>query len=557
MALDHDDKTAPPPAAGPADAEKRSLSEARLNTLGVVLAGAGAALLVFVLYLMTLAPTVLYYDDPGLLDAAMVQMQVAVLGITHPTGYPTYLMLSHLFTYLPFGDVAYRVNLASAAYAALSVIVVYAAGLIVSRRVIAAAVAALAFGLGGALWSQAVIAEVYTLNALLEALTILVLLLWRERQRGPEDSPKADRYLLLAALLTGLCLTNHLTSGLLLPGALLFVGLVEWRKLLDWRLMLKAAGLFFVGLLPYLYLPIRAWMGAPFLGNNPTNFERFSYIVSGGNLRGTFFAFGLGDIPGRLAFYGGYLLDNFHLIFVMFALTGAVVMLVKDRAGAAFLGFLFFGWLVHALGNDIPDINLYFIPTYLVLCLWASVGISAILETVDSLLSGTRRVVGVAVLAAAYGALLLLPLAGVGEKYERNDMSDALLGRERIEAVADSAEPNSTVLQHRSELWYLVLVEKRRQDITIVDPFWHNREIGYADIVWPDDLDLAASDKRYGTEDFSGVTSAEKAARRGPVYIIDQEGINPSGLYEAGWRTIKVDGALFKLVPPSPESSTD
>ncbi|MGH3146777.1 MAG: protein O-mannosyl-transferase family, partial [Rubrobacter sp.] len=165
MALDHDDKTAPPPAAGPADAEKRSPSEARLNTLGVVLAGAGAALLVFVLYLMTLAPTVLYYDDPGLLDAAMVQMQVAVLGITHPTGYPTYLMLSHLFTYLPFGDVAYRVNLASAAYAALSVIVVYAAGLIVSRRVIAAAVAALAFGLGGALWSQAVIAEVYTLNA--------------------------------------------------------------------------------------------------------------------------------------------------------------------------------------------------------------------------------------------------------------------------------------------------------------------------------------------------------------------------------------------------------
>jgi hypothetical protein len=85
-----------------------------------------------------------------------------------------------------------------------------------------------------------------------------LLLFWRERRR--------DRYLLLSALLTGLCLTNHLTSGLLLPAALLFVGLVERRKLLDWRLMLKAAGLFFLGLTPYLYLPVRAWMNAPFEG---------------------------------------------------------------------------------------------------------------------------------------------------------------------------------------------------------------------------------------------------------------------------------------------------
>src|SRR4028118_515772 len=92
----------------------------RLGRLGPVLAGSAAGIFVFVLYLRTLAPTVLYYDDPGMLDAVMLQMQVAVLGITHPTGYPTYLTLTHLFTYLPVGDVAYRVNLASAAYGALA-----------------------------------------------------------------------------------------------------------------------------------------------------------------------------------------------------------------------------------------------------------------------------------------------------------------------------------------------------------------------------------------------------------------------------------------------------
>ena len=41
-----------------------------------------------------------------------------MLGVTHPTGYPTYLLLAHLFTYLPFGDSAYRVSLASAVFGA-------------------------------------------------------------------------------------------------------------------------------------------------------------------------------------------------------------------------------------------------------------------------------------------------------------------------------------------------------------------------------------------------------------------------------------------------------
>ena len=115
--------------------------------------------------------------------------------------------------------------------------------------------------------------------------------------------------------------------------------------------------------------------------------------------------------------------------------------------------------------------------------------------------------------------------------------------------MADNAAPNATILHHRSNLWYMVLVE-RRQDLTLVDPFWHNRDIGYADIVWPADLDLAAANRRYGTDDFTGVTAAEKAAKTGPVYILNQADVNPAGLYDAGWHTVKVEGDLFQLIPP-------
>jgi hypothetical protein len=522
------------------------MGEGRLRKAGVLLGGLGVFVFVLTLYIRTLAPTVLYLQDPKLLDAVMLQMQVSVLGITHPTGYPTYLMLTHLFTYLPFGDPAYRVNLASAFYAALAVAAVYVAGLLLSRRVVAAASGALAFGLGTALWSQAVIAEVYTLNALLVSVTIVVLLLWRECRK--------ERYLLLSAFLVGLCLTNHLTSGLLLPAGLLFIVLIDRRRLVDVRLVLKSAGLFLLGLAPYLYLPIRAAMDPPMEANNPTNFGRFWYVISGGNLTGSFFSFGPSELPGRMIFYWEHLLDNTPFLVTMLALTGAVVMLLKDRAVGIFLGFLFFGWLFHALENDIPDIDLYFIPTYLILSLWAAVGLGTLLTEVESLVSGLPRVTKGVILGVLSVMLLVLPLLGVGETYAEDDMSGVYRGRKEIEAVADNAAPNATILHHRSSMWYMVLVERRRRDLTIVDPFFHNKEVSYADIVWPDDIDLATTDRRYGTDDLSGMTTAKVAAKEGRVYVLDQGATNSERFQNAGFEVVPVrEGLLYELVPPGRE----
>ena len=500
---------------------------------------------VLVLYLRTLAPTVMPYGSPDLLDVPMLQMQVCVLGMTHPTGYPSYLMLSHLFTYLPFGDCGYRANLASAAYAAMATLTAFTAGYLLARRVVAAAAAALAFGTGVTLWSQAVIAEVYSLNALFIGMTVLALLLWRERRR--------DRYLLLSAFLVGLSLTDHLTSGLLLPAGVLFVALVDRRKLLDTRLMLGSVGVFLLGLLPYLYLPVRSAMNPPFLANNPTNFERFWYVISGGNLTGTFFAFGPAELPERLAFYGGHLFDNLHWGILVAAVMGFAALVIWDRPAAGLLGFLFMGWAFYSIENDIPDIEVYFIPTYLVLALAASVGFGLLISETEDLLSRFPPIPGRLARVVLSIALVVLALAGVTDAYARNDRSGDYRGSQVIADVAENAAPNSTVLHHRSELWYMVLVEKRRRDLTLVDPFWHNREVAYADIVWPADLDLRTTDRRFGTDDFSGVLAAKKAAKRGPVYIIDQDDVSFDGLEEAGFRIVHERGVLYRLIAPTDE----
>src|SRR5438105_3531321 len=63
------------------------------------------------------------------LDSAELATGVATLGIVHAPGYPLYLVIAHLFTLLPIGDIAFRVNLFSALCLALTAPAVY--GLIV------------------------------------------------------------------------------------------------------------------------------------------------------------------------------------------------------------------------------------------------------------------------------------------------------------------------------------------------------------------------------------------------------------------------------------------
>src|SRR5436305_7811001 len=85
--------------------------------------GVGLIVAAAALYIVTLAPTVM----PG--DYAEFQFSAAILGVPHPTGYPLYILLGKLFTLLPVGDVAYRVNLSSAIYMAGAVGMLYAVGL--------------------------------------------------------------------------------------------------------------------------------------------------------------------------------------------------------------------------------------------------------------------------------------------------------------------------------------------------------------------------------------------------------------------------------------------
>ncbi len=135
------------------------------------------------LYVQTLAPSVATLFDDSL-EFPLVSYR---LGIAHPTGYPLYTLLGKLFTLLPWHNVAWRVNLLSAVAGALAVTFVFlVARQLVARR-LPALLGAVALAVSPVFWSQAVIAEVYTLAAAFIALLLWLALRWARRPLLPVE----------------------------------------------------------------------------------------------------------------------------------------------------------------------------------------------------------------------------------------------------------------------------------------------------------------------------------------------------------------------------------
>lgn len=512
-----------------------SLKRVFSNKVLGLFAGFAITLASFGLYLSTLAPTVLSrIAEEGLYDAGLFQVRAYMLSISHPTGYPSYLLLAKLFTYLPVGDIAYRVNLASAVFAAAAVLFLYILCKQLTGRIWPSLAAAGLFAISQTFWSQAVVAEVYTLHAFFIVLVLSVLLLWRDTKR--------DRYLLLWAFLVGLAMTNHMTSGLLLLTGLLFVRLAEPGKLSNLKLWAKGVGMFLLGLTPYLYLPIRSLVDPPFAAYDISTPLDFLAFVSGFTFGSHMFAFGLGELPGRLEMYRVYLSQQFSFVFVLLAVVGLLSLFRRDRAAAVMLGLLYFGWLFYALEYNIKDIWVYFIPTYLIICILVAPGIIAFISFVKLALSTVAMSTTLrstpAVLVVLAVLAFFIPVVGANGTYVTVDYSDAYGARNTIEAIAENAEVDATVITDGSSMSYMKLVEKRRADLKIVSPFLEDDNESEIEGRW-----LRFVKKHSPEED--------------PVYIVAPAGIQGSSislLADEGYRLEPKEGGAYYKVTYSPET---
>jgi len=208
------------------------------------------------------APRTVTLEDDGLFI-----MSSYFLGIDHPPGYPLLTLLGKLFTLLPVGSIALRVHLLSAFFGALTCVALW----LVVRALVADAVSAytgaVLYGLSATFWSQAIIAETYTLNTFFFFCLFYLALVFL--------ATKNLRVLYVFAGVFGLSLANHWPLMLLSTPCLVLLLLPARREVL--RASPRMLAIAFVAcVLPYLWMVVRSRMDPEISFYGPISDSRLS-----------------------------------------------------------------------------------------------------------------------------------------------------------------------------------------------------------------------------------------------------------------------------------------
>ncbi len=324
----------------------------------------------------------------GRADTFEFQVVAPQLGIAHPTGYPLYLLLGKLFTLVPVGPAAWRLNVATAVYALAAITLLYLFGRRLLGQPLPALLGAVALGLTPTFWSQAIEAEVYSLHALIITAALYMMLKIDDLRLKIDHSPISSHQspiitLSLLLFLIGLGFTNHLTTIFLLPPTILIVLLTHRHNLksliFNHHSLFKLAAAFLSPLLLYTYLPIR-WR---VVNGEAMGFGRFVDWVIGGRFQGAWQWRAWLDDPTRYKVVGRLFLDNWGWINLSIALIGLVYLFAKRWRMGLILLVAWLGYVFYNLNYYVPDLAVFLIPAQMVTAVWWMGGVTAVLKIND------------------------------------------------------------------------------------------------------------------------------------------------------------------------------
>lgn len=467
----------------------------------------------FAIYLLTLAPGITWANDGS--DGGDLIAAAATGGVAHPTGYPLYLLLARLFQFLPLGSLAFRTNLMSAVAAVLAALLVYE---IVRRSSSHQATAsawlsgltqAFAFGLAPLVWSQAVVTEVYTLQA---CLTAMVLYLYTVLTPSTKEAHK--RLDCWRGLTLGLAMGNHISTILILP-AVLIAGSLDhqvqpgdfpeasrsWfsKMRFDRSSLLRQLGMFAAGSSLYLLIPLRAMANPPVNWGNAVTPERFWWLVSGQLYQSYYLHFSLTELWGRLQAGAAILLQQFGVPGIVVGLVGLILYGKPSRLFllTAWMAVVFTGFAV-IYGSD--DSYVYLIPAFLSFAIWVGFGVIGLSNQFAQWFSLPRIVLPLLLLSY----LAVQSLTQVGQLDASRDTRAEHFGREVL-----SAAPEDAIIFARGDravfaLWYFHFALAERTDLSVLaedllhfDWYQENLRATYPSLVlpgpfpWPETIAIA------------------------------------------------------------------
>ena len=477
---------------------------------------------------------------PGIAFGDWGEMQTVahVLGVAHPTGYPTYILLAWLAELVPIGSVAFRANFLSAVFVGAALGTVTLISIRLGVRPVIAGAGAIALGAVGTVWAAATVAEVNPLHLLFGALILHRALVWEDR-RSRSD-------LVLGGLLVGLALGNHLLTLFIAPFVAVFVLWAGRREILarPWMLVPALAAVL-LGLAVYLYIPLAAGQSPPLPYNHPVTLDGVLWLVSGTQFRGQFDFLsprGPGDFVAALPELWAVLAGRATPVMPILGMAGLAV-LVRRRPSFGLLCAAILISGVYVWANYL-QLEHYLLVPWLLLAIGASVALEWI---ADAVARWPYRI------AMAHGGVLVGAAAltfalGLGTmNWSASDRSGDRSGRDYVDAVFAALPRDAAILSYwdaSTPLWYGQHVAGTRPDVLIVDDTnivyeqWGTREQRVSSLICRRPVFILRLDDR-------DLTATRRAFRLIPFMTVR---------IAAGGPSASIDRPIFRVEPLDPTS---
>jgi len=419
-----------------------------------------------ILYVATLAPSVEWGDFGGYETRITIgELELA------PQGHPLWNLISRPFPLLPFGDAAFRVNLSSAVFASLALVILYAGLMRLTHSPTASLIAVGALALSHTFWTYAVVPKAYSLTLLILGLCILWLHEWRDLQ---------TRWRVAAVgVLMGLGVMNHLIVITALPGMAVFLLWHSRRRLTDAAIFAVS---FAIGLVPYVYLlssaPAKSATTSGFIS---ANLEKFIELLTS---------------PQQLLVGVGLTIVNLgyqFLLLTFVGLWGAWLLYRHDRSFTLLLLLIFLGDVAFVLIPTDPPVMMHwhlYHPAYLVFTFPLAFGVKELLVRWGD--RPVRKIEWAAAIVVPVLFIYFFLAPGVARAMnitERLGVRD-FPGRDTVsflftpskagdfgprkygEAALDSLPQGAVMFADWTPyavLWYLQAVEGRRRDVKLLE----------------------------------------------------------------------------------------
>jgi hypothetical protein len=298
----------------------------------------------FAIFLAFLTPNVNTGDAGELITASYY------LGTAHPSGYPLYLLIAKAFTFLPIGNIAFKVALVSAFFSSLSLTIIFLLVFRLTSNSVSAAFAAVMLITAYSYLTQSVIAKFYPLNLFL-ILVIFAIWLFQIEANNSRAMPANSgifgigKAIYMTAFLFGLITANHHT-GILMAGPVLVAMFMCRREIASSLLkkdiilnfILKVLALFFLGFCINAYLLARGGDSHFFNIFYVRNLEEFFSMVSRQSyIKGGTLGIAKGSVSNVSLFWYGFnnfisvLKTNFGIASFILFFPGCFYLFKKNR----------------------------------------------------------------------------------------------------------------------------------------------------------------------------------------------------------------------------------